>query len=174
MAAICQPIIFGNSLSDMGNAWALRGDAAFPYPPHWRGRRCDGPLRVEHLAEALGLPPQENSLAGGTNHAYGGARPGEGLSVKGMPNLLRQVEGFLCSSAAAEALVVLRAGANDYLDAPPSPAVDEAMNLHLLAAVEWLAEAACSGLWCPASCPRVSARSACRGSGSPSAGASTS
>jgi phospholipase/lecithinase/hemolysin len=115
-------IVFGDSLCDGGNAHALRGDAAFPCPPHWRGRRCDGPVWVEQLAERLGLPPLVHSLAGGTNHAYGGARSGAGLSPKGMPNLIEQVAGFLEEAPPdPEALVVLRAGANNYLDAPPLP-----------------------------------------------------
>jgi hypothetical protein len=44
-----------------------------------------------------------------------------------MPNLIEQVAGFVGGGRAdsgtppdPEALVVLRAGANDYLDAPPS------------------------------------------------------
>jgi len=134
-------IVFGDSLCDGGNAYALRGDAAFPCPPHWRGRRCDGPVWVEQLSERLGLPPLRHSLAGGTNHAYGGCRSGAGLSPKGMPNLLVQVAGFLEEVPPdPEALVVLRAGANDYLDAPSSPAVGDAVNRHLLSAVERLAE----------------------------------
>ncbi|MFM7267575.1 MAG: SGNH/GDSL hydrolase family protein [Cyanobium sp.] len=153
MAAISQLIVFGDSLSDTGNAWALRGDAAFPCPPHWRGRRCDGPLWIEHLAEALGLPLPLHSLAGGSNQAFGGARSGEGFSVKGMPNLLRQVEGFLCTSAAAEALVVLRAGANDYLDTPSTPAVGDALNRHLLAAIERLAAAGLRHFLVPSELP---------------------
>ena len=201
-------LVFGDSLSDVGNAFAQRGAAAFPCPPHWRGRRCDGPVWVEHLAARLGLPPLLPSLAGGSNHAFGGARSGRGLSAKGMPNLLEQVEGFLGEGRAAEvaglrpaagpdglmprsgsvgpgpgappsssaaghwrspavgpdpspqnlaaqigsgsgllsadpatALVVLRAGANDYLDAPPSPSVAEAVNSHLLEAMSRLAAA---------------------------------
>lgn len=146
MAAISQLIVFGDSLSDTGNAWALRGDAAFPCPPHWRGRRCDGPLWVEHLAETLELPLPLHSLAGGSNQAFGGARSGAGLSPKGMPNLLAQVAGFLgegarCTPPDPEALVVLRAGANDYLDAAPSTAVGDGVNRHLLGAVERLAAA---------------------------------
>ena len=135
-------IVFGDSLCDGGNAYGLRGDAAFPCPPHWRGRRCDGPVWVEQLAERLGLPPLVHSLAGGTNFAFGGARSGSGLSPKGMPNLLEQVAGFLGEAPPdPESLVVLRAGANDYLDAPPSTAVGEGVNRHLLGAVEHLAEA---------------------------------
>jgi outer membrane lipase/esterase len=154
-------LVFGDSLSDGGNARALLGDGAFPCPPHWNNRRCDGPLWVELLAERLGLPPLLPSLAGGSNHAFGGARSGPGTTPKGLPNLLTQVEGFLVgehvhehgewdnalpaaarapSTLASGPLVVLRAGANDYLDAPPSPAVADAVNRHLLAAVNALAD----------------------------------
>jgi outer membrane lipase/esterase len=136
-------LVFGDSLADTGNAYALRGDAAFPCPPHWRGRRCDGPVWVEHLAAALDLPPPHHSLAGGCNFAHGGARSAAGLTAKGMPNLLSQVEQFLTVGDLGPpgSLAVLRAGANDYLDAPPSTAIAAAVNRHLLAAVERLAEA---------------------------------
>lgn len=140
--AISQLLIFGDSLSDTGNARALLGDRAFSCPPHWADRRCNGPLWVEALAAGLGLPPTLPSLAGGTNHAFGGARSGPGLSPKGVPNLLTQVERFQrqANGALDGALVVLRAGANDYLDAPPSPAVGEGVNAHLLKAVGALAD----------------------------------
>ncbi|MGA1304890.1 MAG: SGNH/GDSL hydrolase family protein [Cyanobium sp.] len=139
---ISQLLIFGDSLSDTGNARALLGDRAFPCPPHWANRRCDGPLWVEALAVGLGLPTPLPSLAGGTNHAFGGARSGRGVSPKGVPNLLTQVEGLQRQATGAldGALVVLRAGANDYLDAPPSPAVGDGVNAHLLKAVGALAD----------------------------------
>jgi len=147
-------IVFGDSLCDGGNAYARRRFAAFPCPPHWRGRRCDGPVWVEQLAERLGLPPLVHSLAGGTNFAFGGARSGSGLSPKGMPNLLEQVAGFLGEAPTdPESLVVLRAGANDYLDAPPSPAVGDAVNLHLLGAVERLAAAGLRRYMVPSELP---------------------
>jgi phospholipase/lecithinase/hemolysin len=147
-------IVFGDSLCDGGNAYALRGDAAFPCPPHWRGRRCDGPVWVEQLAERLGWPPLRHSLAGGTNHAFGGARSGAGLSPKGMPNLIEQVAGFLEEAPPdPEVLVVLRAGANDYLDAPPSPAVGEGVNRHLLGAVERLEAAGLRRFLVPSELP---------------------
>ena len=50
-------IVFGDSLSDNGNA----------------GRFSNGPVWVEHLAKNLALPLRP-SRAGGTNHAVGGAR----------------------------------------------------------------------------------------------------
>jgi phospholipase/lecithinase/hemolysin len=109
---------------------------------------------VELLAAQLGLPPLRHSLAGGTNHAYGGARSGAGLSPKGMPNLLEQVAGFLEEAPPdPDALVVLRAGANDYLDAPPSAAVGDAVNRHLLDAVERLAAAGLRRFLVPSELP---------------------
>lgn len=142
---ISQVLVFGDSLCDGGNARLLLGDGAFLCPPHWENRRCNGPLWVEVLADGLGLPPLAPSLARGTNHAYGGARSGEGLSPKGVPNLLTQVEGFgrdggWVHPQAAGTLVVVRAGANDYLDAPAGPAVGDAVNRHLLTAVNALAD----------------------------------
>jgi phospholipase/lecithinase/hemolysin len=145
-AMVTALLVFGDSLCDGGNARALLGDRAFPSPPHWANRRCNGPLWVEALAAGLGLAPLVPSLAGGTNHAFGGARSGSGFSPKGVPNLLTQVEGFCRDRAAVGAggasssvLVVLRAGANDYLDGPLGPAVGEAVNAHLLEAVQTLA-----------------------------------
>ena len=139
-----QLLVFGDSLSDVGNAWLLLGDGAVPSPPHWRGRRCNGPIWVELLAERLGWPPLAPSLAGGTDQAYGGARSGGGLSPKGVPNLLEQVARFLDCRAATPldeaALVVLRAGANDYLDGEPGLERAEAINANLVTAVTALAQ----------------------------------
>ncbi|MFN9643881.1 MAG: SGNH/GDSL hydrolase family protein [Cyanobacteriota bacterium] len=142
-------LVFGDSLSDVGNARAVLGDGAFPCPPHWNNRRCDGPLWVDHLAAELGLPPLLPSLAGGNNHAFGGARSGTGTTRKGLPNLLMQVAGVAGEGGSdgrdlelpgPGPLVVVRAGANDYLDGPPSPATADAENRHLLVAVNALAD----------------------------------
>lgn len=135
-------LVFGDSLSDVGNAWRLWGEEAVPSPPHWDGRRCDGPLWVERLAVRLGLPPLRPSLAGGMGHAVGGARSGTGLSPRrGAPNLLEQLARWQAAAAdhrpPADTLVVLRAGANDYLDAA-ADTVPAAVNAHLLEAVERL------------------------------------
>jgi phospholipase/lecithinase/hemolysin len=68
-----------------------------------------------------------------------------------MPNLLEQVADLAPSREPA--LVVLRAGANDYLDAPPSPAVGDAVNRHLLSAVERLAAAGLRRFLVPSELP---------------------
>jgi phospholipase/lecithinase/hemolysin len=71
-----------------------------------------------------------------------------------MPNLIEQVAGFVEKAPPdPEALVVLRAGANNYLDAPPSPAVGEGVNRHLLGAVERLAAAGLRRFLVPSELP---------------------
>jgi phospholipase/lecithinase/hemolysin len=150
-------LVFGDSLSDVGNAHGQWGDEAFPCPPHWRGRRCDGPLWVERLAASLGLPEPRPSLAGGDVHACGGARSGAGFSPgRGAPNLLEQVARWRAgrgeAPVAPPTLAVLRAGANDYLDAP-GRAVAERVNANLLTAVERLADAGLRRFLVPSELP---------------------
>src|SRR5215212_9367238 len=66
-------VVFGDSLSDTGNA----------------GRFSNGPVWVEHVARRIGARLRP-SAEGGTNHAVGGAR------ASGGPNGLRaQVDAFL-------------------------------------------------------------------------------
>ena len=69
---------FGDSLCDGGNAYALRGDAAFPCPPHWLRRRCDGPVGVEPRAPRLAPPPLPPPLAGRPNPSPRRFRPRAG------------------------------------------------------------------------------------------------
>src|SRR5215217_7794985 len=57
MLAFDHVVVFGDSLSDAGNA----------------GRFTNGPVWVEYLAQKLGLPLNP-ARAGGTNFAVGGAR----------------------------------------------------------------------------------------------------
>ncbi len=91
-------IVFGDSLSDNGNA----------------GRFSNGPVWVEHLAKNLALPLRP-SRVGGTNHAVGGAR------AAGGPNELgTQVRGYLAERggrADRSALYTIWAGGNDLLAA---------------------------------------------------------
>jgi outer membrane lipase/esterase len=153
-------IVFGDSFSDVGNAYALFGDEAIPSPPHWRGHRSNGPLWVERLAERLSLPALTPSLRGGSGHAHGGACSGRGLSpIWTVPNLGEQVDRFLAALAGGPAdpgaLHVLRAGANDYLTAPwpIGLACGEAINANLLAAVHALADAGATSFLIPTELP---------------------
>jgi outer membrane lipase/esterase len=89
--------VLGDSLCDSGNA----------------GRFSDGPVWVERLAEALGLPLQP-SREGGTNHAVGGAR-----AAGGGPFDLRAQAGALLAQRRSRlnpgALHIVWAGGNDFL-----------------------------------------------------------
>ena len=81
--------VFGDSNVDNGNVYiATSADpndqypTTPPSPPYDRGRFSNGPVWVEVMAERLGLPNPEASLAGGTNYAGGGATTGPGLSPR--------------------------------------------------------------------------------------------
>ncbi|MBA2355033.1 MAG: SGNH/GDSL hydrolase family protein [Acidobacteria bacterium] len=65
--------VLGDSLSDQGNGFLLTG-GTFPPPPYVQ-RASNGPVAVERLAEALGVPLAP-SAAGGTNYAVLGATTG--------------------------------------------------------------------------------------------------
>lgn len=95
-------IVFGDSLSDTGNAFTLAGGgfpftgpgAVFPNPPYFGGRLSNGPVWVEQLADRWGLPAPTPSLLGGTNYAFGAAETGSGVSSLSTPNLGTQVGAF--------------------------------------------------------------------------------
>ena len=104
-AAYSQLIIFGDSLSDTGNAFLGTGKT-IPPPPYFLGHFSNGPVWVERLAEALDLDASP-FLAGGTNFAFGSAQTRD---------LLLQFSLFLSTAgfrADSEALYVIWAGASD-------------------------------------------------------------
>jgi phospholipase/lecithinase/hemolysin len=89
-------IVFGDSLSDSGNA----------------GRFSNGPVWVERIAERMGLDLQP-ARSGGTNYAVGGARTHGGLT-----DVLSQTAVFMSQRRVdPEALYIVFAGANDLLAA---------------------------------------------------------
>ena len=66
-------VVFGDSLSDVGNDTIVTG-GTFPGPAYYQGRFSNGVNYVDDLAAKLGLPAPTPSVAGGTDYAYGGAR----------------------------------------------------------------------------------------------------
>ena len=88
-------IVFGDSLSDNGNA----------------GRFSNGPVWVETIAERMELELQP-ARSGGTNYAIGGARIHGGFT-----DVLSQTAMFLSQRGDADpdALYIVFAGANDLL-----------------------------------------------------------
>ena len=76
-------IVYGDSLSDNGNLYALSGDTYPPSPPYYDGRFSNGPVAVEQLAADLGVPLYDFAVAGATsgvgNYVDGGTADNPGL-----------------------------------------------------------------------------------------------
>jgi phospholipase/lecithinase/hemolysin len=71
--------VFGDSYCDVGNIYtATKGTT--PPPPYYSCRFSNGPIWIEHLASAWGLPMQP-SLKGGTDYAFGGAMVTQSVST---------------------------------------------------------------------------------------------
>jgi len=98
--AFDQLVVFGDSLSDMGNA----------------GRFSNGPVWTERLAQSLGLPLRPSDR-GGQNFAVGGA-----LVEVGPHSLRAQVDKFLkLTPPSGPALYIVWGGANDVFAAMEQP-----------------------------------------------------
>ncbi|MFK7885976.1 MAG: SGNH/GDSL hydrolase family protein [Gammaproteobacteria bacterium] len=119
---------FGDSLSDTGNISFVTG---FPQSPYTPGRFTSnfqdgtaGRVWVEYVSEHFG-GSSVNSLSGGTNYAWGGARTGPdnaGLP----PSLLDQHNFFLDDvdgAADPDALYTVFGGGNDVRDADTGSSV---------------------------------------------------
>src|ERR1700722_12458348 len=119
--AISSFVVFGDSLSDVGNTYTAAG---IPPAPYYQGRYSNGPIWVEQLASRLGIAAPPPSLLGGTDYAFGGAETGTGFSPKGVPNVLTQVGSYLASNTPkAGQLFIVWAGANNFFDGQTNPLV---------------------------------------------------
>ncbi len=124
--------VFGDSLSDTGNAFQL-SQGVLATAPNWQGRFCDGLVWIDRLVERMGTDAGQTlihhedgfaSLHNSLNFAVGGATTGMAnlfpLVMPHLPNLpgvATQVEQYLSlaqGQADANALYVLWAGAADY------------------------------------------------------------
>jgi phospholipase/lecithinase/hemolysin len=112
-------VVFGDSLSDVGNTYTAAG---IPPAPYYQGHYSNGPIWIEQLASKLGVAAPTASLLGGTDYAFGGAETGTGLSPKGVPNMLTQVGQYLSSSTPKSSqLFILWGGANNFFDGQTNP-----------------------------------------------------
>ena len=124
--SISEIIAFGDSLNDTGNVYIGSGGVIPPSPPYALGRFSNGPIWLDQFAAARGLDSPLPFLAGGNNYAVGGARSGADFTPPLIPNLLTQVGGYLTDvSGAADpnALYVIWAGGNDFLNGETNPLV---------------------------------------------------
>jgi phospholipase/lecithinase/hemolysin len=129
-------VVFGTSLSDPGNAFALRGGTStppdydmnpllIPNAPYTRGGHhfSDGATWVEQFARSLGLAGTVRPAYGsdgllGTNYAVGAARACDAPGDENV-NLGDQVTAFLADSrgvAPSDRLYVIEMGGNDVRD----------------------------------------------------------
>lgn len=103
--------VFGDSLSDSGNAATLAGafNLDFDYARYPLGQFTNG----DTWATQLGLKP---SLQGGTNYSYGGARSADNGDA--IPDLTAQVQQFLetAPSLGSTSLAAIWVGGNDFRD----------------------------------------------------------
>jgi phospholipase/lecithinase/hemolysin len=113
-------VVYGDSLSDNGNLFGLVG---LPGAPYFNGRLSNGPVAVEDLAGALGVPLVDFALAGATTGV--GAIPDGGtptslgaISLPGMQTQFAHTQGTLAPFL-SNGLFVVWGGPNDFLN--PSP-----------------------------------------------------
>ena len=120
---------FGDSLTDTGNV-SLATLGMVPVAPPYADRSfSNGPNWVQDLAQDLGLPPLNPSLAGGTDFAYGGAETGQTQYHALNPtDLTSQYTQFLQQSPSPQpgALYTVWIGANDVLDIANYPSLTPA------------------------------------------------
>jgi thermolabile hemolysin len=117
-APFSQLVVFGDSLSDVGNT----ADATFDVYPgayYYADRFSNGPVFVEALSTGLGLGAPVRSTAGGNVFAFGGAETSGtgGLIGVFICDIDEQVDQFLATRTAdSNALFVVFAGSNDLVD----------------------------------------------------------
>lgn len=144
-------IVFGDSLSDGGNAFNMVDSPIFPNgfpPPPNNQRNSNGLVAVEYLAQRLGVPLLP-STEGGTNYAVSGAMtqvrdgffpPGNPIStgnyadavygatqLRTNSNLISQVNQFLDAGTVfnpSSTLFVVWAGANDFFFQPEAATIE--------------------------------------------------
>ena len=144
-APITSLVVVGDSLSDQGNGFILTG-GTFPPPPYDQ-RASNGPVAVEYLASALGVPLAP-AAAGGTNYAVLGAATGA-VGIPSLPPLTTENSAALLYGQAAlegtslltqtgvilglgpvdpSALFFVWGGANDLFINPSAATVGDAIN----------------------------------------------
>ena len=104
-------VVFGDSLSDNGNLFALTGFP--PAPFYYLGRFSNGPVWVEDLAQSLGVPLEDYAFAGANTDATDIDGPFPGINAQ----IGDATTGYIKTHPVADprALYVIWGGANDYL-----------------------------------------------------------
>lgn len=118
-------VVFGDSLSDTGNAYVGSLHIRASSPPYYFGRFSNGPVWIELFAAHYALQAKA-AIRGGSNYAIGGAKAGEGADGLGS-----QLQYYFWlhpfSRPDPRALYVVFGGGNDIRNAlkypDPAPAL---------------------------------------------------
>lgn len=118
-------LVFGDSLSDMGNAKASFLNTP-DVPPYWQGRFSNGEVWLGGLYDAYGVSSSIGSglSSTGDNRAFGGAQTGSGYAYLVIPNVGTQITNYLGnvqSTIPSNAVISLWAGGNDFLYGSANP-----------------------------------------------------
>ena len=116
-------VVFGDSLSDNGNLYAVTGGTTPLSPPYYQGRFSNGPVFTELLGFNAGRFTAGAPVTGSVNYAFGGARTDNAASPPGMRNqLLAYTAGG--GTFGANDLVSVLGGANNLFQAFPIAAAN--------------------------------------------------
>lgn len=116
-------VVYGDSLSDNGNLFAASGQTLPPSPPYDNGRFSNGPVTVEQMAAAWGVPLHDFAFGGATTGLGNLADQGTpaslgGFGLPGMQTELAATQASLGSLVDLNtALFVVWGGPNDFLGA---------------------------------------------------------
>ena len=113
-------VVFGDSLSDNGNLFAISGQ---PPAPYFQGRFSNGPVFTELLGFNAGRFTAGAPVTGSVNYAFGGARTDLSASPPGMRAQLASYTGA-GGTFGANDLVSVLGGANNIFQAFPGAAAN--------------------------------------------------
>jgi len=111
-------LVFGDSLSDMGNAKSSILNVP-DVPPYWQNRFSNGKIWIDYISERYGVSTSLGSGSdAGDNRAFGGSQTGQGYSYFVLPNMGTQINNYLANVQAnipSDNVVSLWGGGNDFL-----------------------------------------------------------
>ncbi|PHH83239.1 hypothetical protein CDD82_2850 [Ophiocordyceps australis] len=110
-------VVFGDSYTDNGNAYALTNDTWPADPAYFQGRFSNGPVWSEQLAQQKSLTLHDYAYASATtSNRISKGTTGSNADIR-VPSLDEQVERYLARlpAPASQSILVLWGGTNDPL-----------------------------------------------------------
>src|SRR5579885_2576449 len=113
-------VVYGDSLSDNGNLFAvssLLGMPTPPSPPYFQGRFSNGPVSVENVANFFGAPLLDFAFGGATTGLCDEGDGGSVTSMKVLPGITSQFAGSInqITPIASNSLFIVWGGPDDLL-----------------------------------------------------------